>query len=79
MSLFEIKEQIESIVKELNEHNYSYYVLAQPTLSDFEYDKKLEELAKLEKEYPEYFDVISLQIVVVFSKDLRKIVHLTFS
>ncbi len=64
MSLFEIKEQIESIVKELNEHNYSYYVLAQPTLSDFEYDKKLEELAKLEKEYPEYLDPESPTIKV---------------
>ena len=64
MSLFEIKERIESIVKELNEHNYSYYVLAQPTLSDFEYDKKLEELAKLEKEYPEYLDPESPTIKV---------------
>ena len=64
MSLFEIKERIESIVKELNEHNYRYYVLAQPTLSDFEYDKKLEELAKLEKEYPEYLDPESPTIKV---------------
>ena len=64
MSLFEIKERIESIVKELNEHNYRYYVLAQPTLSDFEYDKKLEELAQLEKEYPEYLDPESPTIKV---------------
>jgi DNA ligase (NAD+) len=38
MSLFEIKERIESLVKELNEHNYKYYVLAQPEISDFEFD-----------------------------------------
>jgi len=56
MSLFEIKERIESLVKELNEHNYKYYVLAQPVISDFEFDKKLEELTALEKEYPEYLD-----------------------
>lgn len=56
MSLFEIKERIESLVKELNEHNYKYYVLAQPIISDFEFDKKLEELSTLEKEYPEYID-----------------------
>lgn len=56
MSLFEIKERIESLVKELNEHNYKYYVLAQPVISDFEFDKKLEELTALEKEYPEYAD-----------------------
>ncbi len=56
MSLFEIKERIEALVKELNEHNYRYYVLAQPLISDFEFDKKLEELAALEKEYPEFID-----------------------
>ena len=56
MSLFEIKERIENLVKELNEHNYKYYVLAQPLISDFEFDKKLEELNLLEKEYPEFID-----------------------
>lgn len=56
MSLFEIKERIDSLVKELNEHNYKYYVLAQPVISDIEFDKKLAELAALEKEYPEYLD-----------------------
>lgn len=56
MSLFEIKERIESLVKELNEHNYKYYVLAQPVISDFDFDKKLAELNTLEKEYPEYID-----------------------
>ncbi len=77
MSLFEIKEQIESIVKELNEHNYSYYVLAQPTLSDFEYDKKLEELAKLEKEYPEYLDPESPTIKVggYITKEFETVKH----
>ncbi len=59
MSLFEIKERIESLVKELNEHNYKYYVLAQPVISDFEFDKKLEDLTLLEKEYPEYLDLES--------------------
>lgn len=56
MSLFQIKERIEILVKELNSHNYNYYVLAQPTISDFEFDKKMEELAVLEKEYPEHQD-----------------------
>jgi len=77
MSLFEIKERIESIVKELNEHNYSYYVLAQPTLSDFEYDKKLEELARLEKEYPEYLDPESPTIKVggYITKEFETVKH----
>jgi DNA ligase (NAD+) len=77
MSLFEIKERIESIVKELNEHNYRYYVLAQPTLSDFEYDKKLEELAQLEKEYPEYLDPESPTIKVggYITKEFETVRH----
>ena len=56
MSLFESKERMEALVKELNQYNYGYYVLAQPVISDFEFDKKLEELASLEKQYPEYQD-----------------------
>ncbi len=54
MSIFEIKEHMDALVKELNQHNYNYYVLAQPVISDFEFDKKLEELEDLEKQYPEY-------------------------
>ncbi len=56
MSLFQIKERIDTLVKELNGHNYNYYVLAQPTISDFDFDKKLAELAELEKQHPEYQD-----------------------
>ncbi len=54
MSIPEIKERMDALVKELNQHNYKYYVLAQPVISDFEFDKKLEELEELEKRYPEY-------------------------
>lgn len=77
MSLFEIKERIESLVKELNEHNYRYYVLAQPIISDFEYDKKLEELASLEKEYPEYLDPDSPSIKVggFITKEFETVKH----
>ncbi|MGB4400629.1 MAG: NAD-dependent DNA ligase LigA [Daejeonella sp.] len=56
MSPSQIQNRIESLVKELNIHNYNYYVLAHPSISDFEFDKKLEELSALEKEYPEYQD-----------------------
>lgn len=47
---------MDALVTELNQHTYNYYVLAMPTIADYEFDKKLEELAKLEKEYPEYAD-----------------------
>ena len=50
------REQIEQLRNELNAHNYSYYVLNAPTISDFEFDAKLRELQKLEADYPDYFD-----------------------
>ncbi len=56
MSMFAVKKQIDALVAELNQHTYNYYVLAMPTIGDYEFDKKLAELAKLEKEYPEYAD-----------------------
>ena len=50
------QEQIESLREELRQHNYNYYVLDAPTISDFEFDQKLKLLEKLEAEHPEYFD-----------------------
>ena len=44
------------MVKELNQHTYNYYVLAMPTIADFEFDKKLAALAELEKAHPEFAD-----------------------
>ena len=44
------KERIEQLVKELNQHNYDYYVACHPTISDYEFDMKLKELEKLEEE-----------------------------
>ena len=44
------KERIEQLVKELNQHNYDYYVACRPTISDYEFDMKLKELEKLEEE-----------------------------
>lgn len=53
------KERIEALRSELNTHNYNYYVLSNPTISDFEFDSKLKELQELEAQYPEYFDINS--------------------
>lgn len=52
----EIKEEIERLRSELNQHNYNYYVLNSPTISDFEFDAKMHELQRLEAENPEFFD-----------------------
>ena len=47
-------EHIKELTEQLNQHNYNYYVLDNPVISDYEFDKLLEELIRLEKEYPEF-------------------------
>ncbi|MGY3053660.1 DNA ligase (NAD+) [Pedobacter sp. UYEF25] len=54
MSPLHIKEQMDALVAELKQHNYNYYVLANPSIEDFEFDQKLAALAKLEQENPNF-------------------------
>ena len=54
-----IKLQIENLRTELEEHNYNYYVLSAPTISDLEFDSKLKQLIALEAQYPEFADLHS--------------------
>lgn len=54
-----IAERIQQLREEINEHNYRYYVLSQPVISDFAYDQLMNELIRLEQEHPEYFDPLS--------------------
>ena len=54
MKRSEAKDRIETLRKELEEHNNRYYVLNQPSISDFEYDILLNELDNLEKKFPEF-------------------------
>ncbi|MHB8261519.1 MAG: NAD-dependent DNA ligase LigA [Bacteroidia bacterium] len=54
MTAEQAKQRIEKLCKEIEQHNYNYYVLDKPTISDYEFDMLLEELIKLEKQYPEY-------------------------
>jgi DNA ligase (NAD+) len=56
MSLFDVKEKMDALVAELNQHTYNYYVLAMPTIADYEFDKKLAELNQLELENPDLAD-----------------------
>lgn len=49
-------ESIQSLRKELEMHNYNYYVLDKPTISDFEFDTKLKQLQDLEDQNPQFFD-----------------------
>jgi DNA ligase (NAD+) len=52
----DIQNTIQTLREELNQHNYNYYVLDTPTISDFEFDQKLKQLQELENQHPEYFD-----------------------
>lgn len=56
MTKEEALKKITALRKELDDHNYKYYVLAQPEISDYEFDMKLKELENLEKEFPEFTD-----------------------
>ena len=54
MTQEEARQRIAALSEELERHNYNYYILAKPTISDYEFDMKLEELARLEREFPEF-------------------------
>jgi DNA ligase (NAD+) len=56
MTTENIQQKIKQLRNELEEHNYNYYVLSNPEISDFDFDMKLKELEKLEQEHPEFQD-----------------------
>lgn len=73
----EVKDKIQALRKELNEHNYNYYVLDHATISDFEFDQKLKELEVLEQKHPEFFDADSptQRVGGMITKNFETIVH----
>ena len=52
-------ERIIFLRSELKQHNYNYYVLDKPTISDYDFDMLLKELIQLEKKHPELYDANS--------------------
>jgi len=54
-----IQKHIEKLREELRHHNHQYYVLSQPSISDYDFDQLLKQLIKLEQENPEFFDANS--------------------
>ncbi|MEO8167283.1 MAG: NAD-dependent DNA ligase LigA, partial [bacterium] len=54
-----ITARIEKLRQELHDHDYRYYVLAEPAIADEEYDKLMRELLDLEQQYPELLSVDS--------------------
>ena len=55
----DIQAQMEQLARELEEHNYRYYVLDDPSIPDFEYDRMLRQLEQLEAQYPQYASSVS--------------------
>ena len=72
-----MEARIQELRKELREHNYNYYVLDNPTISDFEFDMKLKELQELEARYPEFYDPSSpsLRVGGMITKNFATVVH----
>jgi DNA ligase (NAD+) len=68
---------MDALVNELNQHTYNYYVLAMPTIADYEFDKKLEALAALEQEHPEFADPNSptLRVGGDITKNFKTVKH----
>lgn len=72
-----IKVKIDELRNILEQHNYNYYVLSQPTISDKEFDMLLKELQKLEETYPEYIDPHSptQRVGSDISKEFEQVTH----
>jgi len=73
----DISTEIVSLRNELNQHNYNYYVLDNPTISDFEFDQKLKKLQNLEEKHPEFFDENSptQRVGGSITKNFNTVVH----
>ncbi len=72
-----IQDKIQALREELNQHNYNYYVLDTPKISDYEFDQLLKELQKLEATHPEFFDPDSptQRVGGTITKNFPTIVH----
>jgi DNA ligase (NAD+) len=73
----DIQNTIQKIREELNQHNYNYYVLDKPAISDFEFDLKLKELQELENQHPEFFDESSptQRVGGAITKNFKTVAH----
>ena len=72
-----IENKIKSLREELEQHNYRYYVLSMPTISDKQYDEMMKELQLLEEQHPEFFDPHSptQRVGSDLSKEFEQVPH----
>lgn len=73
----DIENKIVQLRDDLRQHNYNYYVLDNPSISDYEFDIKLKELQKLEADHPEFYDANSptLRVGGEVTKNFETVVH----
>ena len=73
----QIETKIKTLRREVELHNYRYYVLSEPTISDHDFDMQLKELQTLEDAYPEYADPHSptRRVGSELSKDFEQAEH----
>ncbi|MBE0638774.1 MAG: NAD-dependent DNA ligase LigA [Bacteroidales bacterium] len=71
------KNRIEELSKELNEHNYRYYVLSEPVISDYDFDMKMKELGDLEAVFPQFSspDSPTKRVGGEITKEFRQVKH----
>lgn len=72
-----VKEKIDQLRADLHWHNYNYYVLNAPEISDKEFDDRMRELQDLEKEHPEYQDDNSptMRVGSDLNKNFTQVAH----
>lgn len=68
---------ISELRRRLHEHNYNYYVLSQPTVSDFEFDELMRQLSELEEKHPEFYDPNSptMRVGSDINKNFEQVTH----
>ncbi len=75
----DVKQEIEKLREELEQHNYNYYQLDAPTISDLEFDQLLKKLEALEAQHPEFYDANSpsQRVGGGITKGFETVVHKT--
>ena len=73
----DIQITIQNLREELHQHNHNYYVLDNPTISDYEFDLKLAQLQELETQHPEFYDESSptQRVGGAITKNFETVVH----
>ena len=77
MSPEEVKKRIVKLRQDIEQHNYNYYVLNKPVISDFEFDLLMQDLIALENKFPQYLDANSpsQRVGSDISKEFEQVIH----